>query len=271
MTYRLIAFDYDGTAARDGNMPSERVRAAIAAARGRGALTVLATGRPYDSAKGYAEALGLDTPVICFQGAMVRELVGDRRVLFVEPAPADAMAEILSLADERALELVVYVGDTMFAVDRGRESGFYKHWFGVPTTFVRSYGELADDLAATGSAPLKGLFIGSAEKNDSFHEELVRRFGDRLGVVRSHEMFVEVHSKQASKGHSLRFLAGYYGVSQDETIAVGDAGNDISMIEWAGLGIAMANGSPAVRASADEIAPSVADDGLADVLERYFP
>ena len=99
MTYRLIAFDYDGTAARDGNLPTERVRAAIAAARGRGAVTVLATGRPYDSARGYAEALGVDTPVICFQGAMVRELVGDRRVLFVEPAPADAMAEILRLAD----------------------------------------------------------------------------------------------------------------------------------------------------------------------------
>ena len=70
---------------------------------------------------------------------------------------------------------------------------------------------------------------------------------------------------------SLRFLAGYYGVPQDETIAVGDAGNDISMIEWAGLGIAMANGSPAVRARADAIASSVEEDGLADVLERYFP
>ncbi len=271
MTYKLIAFDYDGTAARDGCFPTERVRAAIAGARQRGAVTVLATGRPYDSARGYAQALGLDTPVICFQGAMVRELDGDRRVLFVEPAPPGAMREVLALADERALELVVYAGDTMFAVDRGRESGFYKHWFGVPTTFVRSYGALADHLAATGSALLKALFIGSAEGNELFHEELVRRFGDRLGVVRSHEMFVEVHSKQASKGHSLRFLAGYYGVPQDETIAVGDAGNDISMIEWAGLGIAMANGSPAVRARADAIASSVEEDGLADVLERYFP
>lgn len=268
--YKLLAFDYDGTAAKDGCLPTERVRSAIAAARSRGVVAVLATGRPYTSAKRYAEALGLDTPVICFQGAMVRELADGQHTLFVEPTPAEAMAEIMALATERGLELLVYDEDAIFGVDGARGTPFYEHWFGVVPIFLRSFREIADRFTDEARTPLKAMFVGSPEENDSFQEELVRLFGDRLGIVRSHAMFVEVHSPRASKGHSLSFLAGHFGIAQSETVAVGDSGNDLSMIEWAGLGVAMGNARPDVLARADAIAPSVDDDGLAFVLERYF-
>lgn len=268
--YKLLAFDYDGTAAIDGQLPTERVRRAVAAACARGAILVLATGRPYDSAARYAQALGLDTPVICFQGAMVRELSGDRRTLFVEPSPADAMQEVLTLADERGLELTLYGEKRMYGLPRGRPASFYEQWFGMEMQFVNSYSEMWNVLAGLGRPPLKGLFIGDPETNDSFRSELGQRFTGRLSVVRSHDMFVEVHSTEASKGHGLRFLAQYYGVSQSDTIAVGDSGNDCSMIEWAGLGVAMANASSEALAVADVVAPSVTEDGLADVIERYI-
>ena len=83
-------------------------------------------------------------------------------------------------------------------------------------------------------------------------------------------MFVEVHSTEASKGHGLRFLARHYGIPQAETIAVGDSGNDNSMIEWAGLGVAMGNSLPEVFAAANEVAPPVEEDGLAHVIEKYI-
>ena len=268
--YKLLAFDYDGTAAVGGQLPTERVRQAVADARVQGAILVLATGRPYDSAMRYAQALDIDAPVICFQGAMVREICGEKRLLFVEPAPADAMCEILALADERGLELNLYSEERMYAVERGRPASFYERWFGVKIEFVRSYPEMCDLFAAMGRSPLKGLFIGAPETNGAFRDELSRRFAGRLAVVRSHDMFVEVHSIEASKGHGLRFLSQHYGVSQAETIAVGDSGNDCSMIEWAGLGVAMANASPDVLAVADVVAPSVTQDGLADVIEHYI-
>lgn len=270
MPYRLIAFDYDGTAAIDGKLPSQRVCDAVAAARAKGAIAVLATGRPYESAARYAAALELDAPVICFQGAMARELTGERRILYVEPAPFDAMREVLALAEERHLELNVYDEDVMYVIDRGRPADFYERWFGTRIEFVRSYREIRDRFAAEGRSPLKGLFIGAAESNDAFRDELRARFGDRLDVVRSHDLFVEVHSLAASKGHGLRFLAGHYGIPQAETIAVGDSGNDASMIEWAGLGVAVANAMPDVLAVADEVAPSVMEDGLAYVIERHI-
>ena len=268
--YKLLAFDYDGTAAIDGQLPTQRVRQAVAAARAQGAILVLATGRPYDSAARYALALGLDAPVICFQGAMVREISGEKRPLFVEPSPADAMQEILMLAEERGLELNLYSETRMYVVPRGRPASFYEKWFGMETQFVNSYPEMWNVFGALGVPPLKGLFIGDPDTNAAFRDELDRRFAERLSVVRSHDMFVEVHSTQASKGHGLRFLAQYYGVPQSATIAVGDSGNDCSMIEWAGLGVAMANASPEVLAIADVVAPSVAEDGLVDVIERYI-
>lgn len=268
--YKLLAFDYDGTAAVGGQPPTDRVRQAVSAARDHGAILVLATGRPYASAADYAQTLDLDAPVICFQGAMVREICGGKRLLFLEPAPADAMCEILALADERGLELNLYSEERMYVVDRGRPASFYERWFGVEMEFVKSYPEMCDVFAAMGRPPLKGLFIGAPETNGAFRDELSQRFAGRLAAVRSHDMFVEVHSTQASKGHGLRFLAQYYGVSQAETIAVGDSGNDCSMIEWAGLGVAVANASPDVLSVADVIAPSVTDDGLADVIERYI-
>lgn len=268
--YRLLAFDYDGTAAVDGQLPTERVCRAIAAARARGVIAVLATGRPYESAARYAVALELDAPVICFQGAMVRELTGEKRVLYVEPAPADAMCEVLAMAEERNLELNVYDEEVMYVIQRGRPAEFYERWFGMPMRFAASYARICDQFAVAGRSPLKGLFIGAPETNDAFRDELRERFAGRLEVVRSHDMFVEVHSKEASKGHGLKFLADYYGIPQAETIAVGDSGNDNSMIEWAGLGVAMGNALPEVFAAANEIAPAVTEDGLAHVVEKYI-
>lgn len=268
--YKLLAFDYDGTAAIDGQLPTEQVRQAIAAARARGAILVLATGRPYDSAAHLAHALGLDAPVICFQGAMVREISGEKRPLFVEPAPADAMREILAMAEERGLELNLYGEERMYVVPRDRPASFYEKWFGMEIEFVDSYPQMWNIFAALGSQPLKGLFIGDPATNAAFRDELSSRFSGRLSAVRSHDMFVEVHSTEASKGHGLRFLAQHYGVPQNGTIAVGDSGNDCSMIEWAGLGVAMANASPEALAVADVVAPSVTEDGLVDVIERYI-
>jgi hydroxymethylpyrimidine pyrophosphatase-like HAD family hydrolase len=98
----------------------------------------------------------------------------------------------------------------------------------------------------------------------------LERFNGRLSVVRSHELFVEVTSPSVSKGAALAFVAERFGVSREEVIAVGDSGNDVSMVEWAGLGVAMANATPDVHAVADWVAPPVGDDGVVEIIERFL-
>ena len=99
--------------------------------------------------------------------------------------------------------------------------------------------------------------------------ELAASFAGRLNVVRSHPLFVEIISPRVSKGRGVAHLADLYGVSRAQTIAVGDSGNDLSMVQWAGLGVAMGNASADVKAVADWIAPPVSEDGVAAVIERF--
>lgn len=270
MSYRLLAFDYDGTAADDGALPSPRVREAVAAAQAAGVRLVLATGRSYASASGYAAALGLHDPVICVQGAVVRDLTGDRSVLLTEPVPRESFREVLAFAEQRRLDLNLYSEDALYHVHMHYPQAFYDRWFGMPMFHVDSFDEACERLAAQRQHPLKGLFIGEPDDNDRLIIELEERFGGRLTVVRSHALFVEVISPRASKGQALAFLADRFGIAQADTVAVGDSGNDISMIRWAGLGVAMGNASPDVKAVAGWIAPPVGEDGLADVIQSFL-
>lgn len=268
MPFRLLAFDYDGTAAEDGALPSPRVRAAAEAALSHGLHLVLATGRSYPSASRYAAALGLRDPVICMQGAMVKELADGRATLLCEPLPCEPLRDLLAWAEDRGLDLTIYGEDHFYHVDMRHPQAFYDRWFGLPMYQVGSLVEACDRLAARGQQPLKALIIGEPDENDRLIEELRAVSAGRLAVVRSHALFVEVMSPNASKGQALAFLAQRFGVPREETLAVGDSGNDISMLRWAGVGVAMGNATDDVKAVADWIAPPVMEDGLAVVIER---
>ncbi|MGC8779897.1 MAG: Cof-type HAD-IIB family hydrolase [Anaerolineae bacterium] len=269
MPYRLLALDLDGTTVDNGQLPTPRVREAVAAAVAAGVHVIVATGRPYLSARRYGEALDLCTPLICFQGALIKECGGAARTLFAEAVPPAPFAEVVDLAQTHALELNIYTEEMIYHGPTTRSPEFYDLWFGLAAQPV-------DDLAATfaalcraGHPVLKGLFISEETASERLTAELQARVGDRLTVMRSHPLFVEVTSPNASKGKALAFLADWYGIPQAETIAVGDSGNDLSMIEWAGLGVAVANATPEVRAAADWIAPPVTEDGVAAVIEQF--
>lgn len=270
MTIRLLAFDYDGTAAVDGALPAAGVCDAVARAQAAGVRVVLATGRSYASALPYARALGLHDPIICYQGAMVREMTEtDPRTLVAEPLPPGPLAEVLAFAEAGGLDLNLYGENEMFYVEMNYPQEFYDRWFGMPMRRVQNHAEAVALLAAQGCQPLKGLFIGQAHENDRLVPELRARFGHALTVVRSHDLFAEVISPDASKGHALAHLAELWGIPRRETMAVGDSGNDVSMIRWAGVGVAMGNASPEALAVADWVAPPVTEDGLVTAIEKY--
>jgi HAD superfamily hydrolase (TIGR01484 family) len=93
---------------------------------------------------------------------------------------------------------------------------------------------------------------------------------DAVSVVSSHRILVEGLPKGVNKSVGLRWLAAHYGIDRTEVLAVGDNDNDLEMLEWAGVGIAMGNASRAVLAAADWVAPSVTEDGAAIALEKYL-
>ena len=269
MPYRLFAFDYVGTAAVGGQLPTRRVRAAVAAAQAQGVRVVLATGRSFGAAYRYAEALALRDPLIVSQGAIVREMAPPHATLLKETLPLAPLVEFLALAEARDLDLSLYGEEEYYVTALRRSADFHRRWFGPPFHVVASYDEALRLLRVQGAEPIKGLMIVDPGMGAPLAAELHAIFDGRLTVLRSHELFTEVTSPRASKGNALAFLAARFGIPQADTMAVGDSDNDISMIRWAGLGVAMANAAPEVIAAADWVAPPVTEDGLATAIERF--
>jgi Cof subfamily protein (haloacid dehalogenase superfamily) len=270
MTYRLLALDLDGTAIELGQMPTPRVKQAVAAAVARGVLVVVATGRPFLSARGFQAALGLETPLICYQGALVKEVVDPQRTLRVEPLPEGPLAEVIDLVERRGWEFNLYSEDFIYLARMNHPESFYERWFGLPCAVVPSLAAALDVMRHKGTAPLKGMFLGEPEEVDVLTPEVEARFGSCFAVVRSHTLFSEITAPGVSKGSALAFLADRHGIDRKETIAAGDNGNDVTMIDWAGLGVAMANATPEALAVANWIAPSVSHDGVATLIDRFI-
>ena len=118
---------------------------------------------------------------------------------------------------------------------------------------------------------LYGVVFVEPSEADGVETELWQAFRGRLEVTRSHALIIEGNPPGVSKGDALRRLAAHLHIPQAEVMAIGDQDNDASMIAWAGVGVAMDNGSPAVKAVADWIAPPLAEDGAAVAIERFIP
>ncbi len=269
MAYRLIALDLDGTSVAGGQMPTPEVRQAVAAAEANGVTVVLATGRPYPSALRYSEAFGLSNPILCFQGSLVKQVGGEQETLFAEGMPRAPLLELFEYAAARDLELTLYSERAIYLTGMRQPRSFYDLWFGGAIEHVSSLAEGLRQIDDQGLVPLKCLFIDRPAANERLLQDLRARFDGRLDVVRSHDLFVEAVSPRASKGRGLAFLADYYAIPRAQVIAMGDSGNDVSMIEWAGLGVAVANASPEVLAVADWIAPLVEENAVGSLVERF--
>ena len=228
---------------------------------------MLATGRSFGAAQRYAEALGLRDAVITYQGAVVREMLRRTRPSCMRSCLRNRWPSSWPWLRRAIYDLSLYGEEEYYITVLRHSAEFHRRWFGPPFHRVASYAEALAVLEAKGDAPIKGLIIVAPGKASRWPPSCTR-FRGRLTVLRSHELFTEVTSPNASKGNALAFLAERYGIPPAEAIAVGDSDNDISMIRWAGLGVAMGNAAPEVIAAADLVAPSVAEDGLAVVIEE---
>lgn len=266
MTYRLLAFDIDDTLVRFPDLPSRRVTEAVRAAVQGGATVVLVTGRAFRRARPVAQALGLDTPIVCNHGGSIRGAV-DESVIYRKTMPRPFTAQVVRWLRDRQVCLFLFDGDLVYH-DCGTEQV-------VPDFQVYTRGEqsiLVDDLSR--HIPEETEIVLSTSPD---HEHLAQvyqgareRFGGAARVMFSHPFGVDV-LPHSGKAEALAWLAERLGVSQEEVMAVGDGQNDADMLAWAGLGVAMGDGDAAARAAADVIAPPFEQDGAAWAVERYLP
>ena len=272
MGYRMLVADVDGTLmARNGHV-SPRVRAAIRAALASGTLVVLATGRWFRSAQPIARELGLDLPIILHNGALVKDLVTGE-VLDHCHLPRAMADEAIAIIRRHGLQPIVYEnvfeGELLVTGPAELDGEQAARYLATKTEHLRRVP--LDELRLTAD-PIQLAVADSADRADALVAELARgpwQTVTSMSLAVPDARFVEVLSPGCSKATAMARQATAHGVPLSEVMAVGDNYNDLDMIEAAGLGVAMGNAPPAVRARADVVVPTVEEDGLAVAIERY--
>jgi Cof subfamily protein (haloacid dehalogenase superfamily) len=235
--------------------------AAVARILSAGIAVVACTGRPYPGALPWVKRLGLDGPIICYQGAQVRTLTGD--VLLDHGIQHDLAMEVIRLARERDLHIQAYFQDRLL-VERDRpEAHEYADHAGMPINIVSDFDK------AMGPTTPKLVIVAARDVLERLLPEVRRRWQGRLNAATSMPTYLEFTSIESDKARALAFLCEQMGVPQAQSVAVGDGRNDVSMIAWAGLGVAVEGSEPEVIAAADRTIPAPGHGGiqqLADVL-----
>ena len=265
MPIRLLALDLDGTILDSNMRISPRTRQALRQAQARGVHVTLASGRPFHNVRLFADNLGIREPVICCQGAVVQDVL-TQEAYFHRGVPVPLAYEAIDVVRQQGWDLCLHLDDRLYVDRITPHVRFYAGY----SPIEEELHPVADLKAALCHEPTKLVVIVDAEQGAEVSTLLGSHFKGRLQVVRSFPRFIEATNLAATKGQALSFLAHKLGVTQAETMAIGDNDNDADMVAWAGLGVAMGNASATVKATADYVATSIAEDGAAEAIERFI-
>ena len=253
MDIKLIASDMDDTLLNSNVTISERNAKAIKSALAAGKIFLIATGRMYVSARPYAQRLGLDVPLVTYNGALVKGSASGE--IFYEHKMKLATAnEVLAYCKEKGYYVQLYVGDNILIKEENAFSKMYTKISGIHTD----------------EAPYKILVMTSAEEFGSVWEQFSTQFKGKLDVTSSKDNFLELMEPGINKWEAVKSVAASYGVKPEEIMCIGDSNNDISMIKNAGIGVAVANAKDSVKEHAKIVTASNNDDGVALVIESIL-
>jgi Cof subfamily protein (haloacid dehalogenase superfamily) len=267
MGYRLLVSDIDGTLVNDRREITPIVRKAVAAAQASGVRVCLATGRMWPSARRYVEGAGADSPAILYNGGMVYDFAGAATWMRVPLPRQHALDTLQILRRHTGVQPHLYIEDRVYAPREAEATRLFERKDGVPVEIAHDLDAL---LAGRGAQdPMKILMIAERPLLDGVASDL-DALPYPINYVFSESIYLEVLPPDVNKGVAVRAAADRLGIAREDIIAVGDNLNDLAMIEYAGLGVAMANAPEALRVRADIVAPSNEEHGLSDVIERFI-
>lgn len=260
MDYKLVAVDLDRTLLHTDGTISPYTKEMVKKCRDAGVGFTLATGRMYCSAQPFAESLHLDLPLITYQGALVKDLNG--KVISSLHLDADLALQVEEYLRQTGAHYTIYSDEDMYFSTFGQLFLDYAHHIGVkPKMVPQRMGQL--------EVTQFGVFA-EPETIRIIKRQIDHVFQGKVKTVVSGGHFLEICHPMAKKSHGLQQLAEQMGIRQEEIVAVGDNNNDLDMIEYAGLGVAVDNALPAVKHIANHITTSNDDDGVARLLREVL-
>lgn len=257
---KIIALDLDDTLLlTDCTIPKETVSVLQKAAK-YGVKVVIATGRIYPSAKIYAEEIGTKCPIICYNGAMIRE--NREGILFSAGLSPALIHQIAVFCKQNDLYLQLYSEDKI-VVEK-----ICDKTLADPDSKVTDIIEIGDLTKGELDSSPKMMIFDDPTRLKVVQQELENRFSDQLYIATSKEYLLEMMPKGVSKKNTLKRYAESLGIRREEIMACGDNTNDLEMVEWAGTGVAVANAVPELKTAADYISSEERSYGVAEAVRN---
>ena len=259
MRIDLIALDLDGTLLDPQERISERNRAAIRRSLEAGVRGVLVTGRGTDLPIRVSRELNLNLPVICCHGALTKDF-GANKTLVHLPVPLPYAKPMIEYAEANGLSIAIYSEEFFWRLE-----GTHLFMDDMSGPAWREAKTFADVLH---EAPTLIRFLGEESVR-----AMEREFGDWPLAFR-HETWGDFHecavlNRDASKKNALKQLCADFQILPERVLAIGDSRNDVSMLRWAGVGVAMGNALPEVKENVRFVTASNQEDGVALAIERF--
>ena len=273
MKYKLICIDMDGTLLSDKHEVPELNKEMIKEATKQGVKVAITTGRIFTSAKRYSDLIGTDTPIIASNGAYIREKDKDE-VIYESNLSKEQFYKILEVIKKYNLNVYFNTCDTMITESVIPDNHAYKTMdaeladeykikFKENADFDKVFDEFKGKI-------LKAICIENENKETlNKAKEEMQKYDD-LEVVSSWHNNFEVMPKGTSKGNAVKILAQMLGIDREEVICIGDSENDLSMIKYAGLGVAMGNALDIVKENADYITDTNSNAGVGKVIQKFI-
>lgn len=262
MPVKLIAVDMDDTLLDNSIQVSPRTRKVLQQAAAQGVKVTIATGRMYCSALPFAEQLGLDVPLITYNGAMIKSTLSGE-ILLHHPVDCRLAGEVLAFFKEHGWYIQSYVDDILYVNEKDEHALYYERLTGVKSVAI------GDKLYTMHQSPTKLLAMVKKEQMQEISRLVQENFGDRLTVTNSKPTYLEMVNPKANKGAALAYLAEKLDIKQEEVMAIGDSNNDLDMLRYAGWGVAMGNAADKVKAAARFVTARNDEDGVAEAVIKY--
>lgn len=270
MSIKMVAIDIDGTLINDQRKITTKTVNAIKKASQQGVKIVLCTGRPMTGVRAYLDQLELNNSdnefVISFNGALAQSTSGNVFVNYTMPFSDYANWQAYCIKE--GVKSQIETRDYIYTINRDLSpyTVYESDLVSMPIRY-RTFDELSrmqDQYVIA-----KAMMVDEKERIDKAWRDLPDAMAERFSVVRSEDFYLEFMNKKASKGNALHVLSEKLGIKQEEVMALGNAQNDDSMIEYAGLGVAMGNSIPETLKIADVTTADNNHDGVGEAIEKY--
>ncbi len=263
MKYRMMAVDIDGTLLDSNGVLREETIEAVRLGVAKGLVFTIATGRPIQGVERFNTLLGLDLPFITYNGAMV-VMGASHEILYERCLSYEDASRIYRLGLERGTTIIVWSKNMLNVSDLNERTQKYGELACTAPVLLVDY----DVVLRAGAT--KMLWYDTVENIAKFDAEVGSFLGDRVNFHTSKPIFLEFVDKSASKAIAMERLGAHFGIAKEEMIAIGDGANDLSMIEYAGLGIAMGNAPDNIKKKADYVTVSNDENGVARIIHEFI-